>query len=420
MLYCHDALGLGHVRRSLAIARSVLSKRSDLMALLVTCSPAVGALPGPPRMDYLKLPSARKLGNQRYVPRNLPLGSEPFRALRAALIRETAEHFDPDLTLVDKSPVGLMGELAGTLGALRRRSRPARIVLGLRDILDEPDTVAREWKSEDLTPFVECHYHEIWIYGDRDVFDAPAAYGWPDSLVERTRYLGYLVRRVDEEERREARRRLGVDDGPLALVTVGGGEDGSELIAAYLRAAEARLLPGGLQSVVVLGPCMALGTQAALAASVPDRVRVVAFVPDLAPAIAAADVVVCKAGYNTTCELLAEGTPAVMVPRTRPRREQWLRARALHTRGLAQLLEPQHLEPHTLAAAVRRALETGRTHGRLRTDGLEQVVRHVDRMLPPASWTPAEEATAELSEALPDRYADAWAAGDQTDLERTG
>ena len=382
-MYSHDALGLGHIRRSLAIARAVLEARNDLAALLLTCSPMVDALPSAPGLDYIKLPSAKKVANREYVARTLPIGTDVFMNLRSALVRETARHFDPDLFLVDKSPSGLMGELRPTFQLLRERKTRPRTVLGLRDILDEPEATREEWQAAGWVRFIERTYDELWIYGDPDLFDAPHAYAWPDWLVERVRYLGYLVNPVSDSERREARRQMGGDRRPLALVTVGGGEDGEHVIATYLEAARRRLLPSDLKSVVVLGPCMPSAAQSALREHPPPGVDVECFVPDLAPSIAAADVVVGMAGYNTVCELLAGRTPAILAPRVKPRREQWLRARALAERGIAEYLEPDHLAPGALADAVRRALRRGRPQeGLPATDGLEQVARRVDEILP--------------------------------------
>jgi len=389
MMYSHDALGLGHVQRSLAIARAVISVRTDIAALLVTCSPMIDALPVAPGLDYIKLPSAKKLANRHYVPRTLPVGADSFRGLRAGLVREAAKQFDPDLFLVDKSPAGLMGELYDTLWFLRGRPTPGKVVLGLRDILDEPATVREEWRTGDWARLVHQSYDEVWIYGDRALFDAPRAYEWPDWLQERVRYLGYLVPTITDSARSEARHRLGADDRPLAIVTVGGGEDGGRIVATYLEAARRGLLPADLKSVVVLGPCMAADVQRAFLSVPPVGVDVRRFVPDLASAVAAADVVIGMAGYNTVCELMARCTPAVLVPRVVPRREQWMRARLLAERGLAECLEPSDLEPVVLAAAVRRALERPRSPDMLpAVDGLEQAARQIHRLL---ARTPDEE-----------------------------
>src|SRR5262249_37976000 len=147
MLYSHDALGLGHVRRMLAIARVVLEGRADLSALLVTCSPQIDALPMPNGLDYVKLPSARKIGPGEYASRTLRMGQLAFQDLRAALVRETAAAFDPALLLVDKSPLGLMGELSHTLWSLRDHA-DVRLVMGWRDILDSPCDVWEDWRRQ--------------------------------------------------------------------------------------------------------------------------------------------------------------------------------------------------------------------------------------------------------------------------------
>jgi len=70
-------------------------------------------------------------------------------------------------------------------------------------------------------------------------------------------------------------------------------------------------------------------------------------------------VTVSMAGYNTVAELLANQKRAVVVPRTFPRREQWLRARALEARGLLQLIDPEALTPEALAGAVDARLSGG-------------------------------------------------------------
>jgi predicted glycosyltransferase len=72
--------------------------------------------------------------------------------------------------------------------------------------------------------------------------------------------------------------------------------------------------------------------------------------------IAGADVVVGMSGYNTTCELLSCSTPAVIVPRSGPSREQRLRGELLARWGRAEVLEPDDLQPETLGAAIESAL----------------------------------------------------------------
>ena len=73
---------------------------------------------------------------------------------------------------------------------------------------------------------------------------------------------------------------------------------------------------------------------------------------DLVDYVAAADVVVARAGYNTVCEILSFARPAVLIPRATVNREQLLRAEALAQRGLARLIRPDELTPERLLGAI--------------------------------------------------------------------
>ena len=48
-------------------------------------------------------------------------------------------------------------------------------------------------------------------------------------------------------------------------------------------------------------------------------------------------------GYNTSCEILACGRRALIVPRIIPRREQLIRAQRLSELGAVDVLHPQAL-----------------------------------------------------------------------------
>jgi predicted glycosyltransferase len=389
MLYSYDALGLGHVRRMLSIARAGLARRGDLNALLATCSPQIDALPVPAGLDYVKLPSARKIENDRYLPRTLDLEAAHLRAMRSGMLLNVARWFRPDFLLVDKTPAGLMGELGPSLALLRRAGRDSCIGLGWRDILDEPGRVHDEWRKHDTLATIARFYDEIWVYGDPTIFDVREAYQLPDPIADRVRYLGYLAPRVDQERREQARAALGIDGSPLALVTAGGGEDGERLLACYLEAAHRRLLPEPLASMLVTGPFLPADAVQRLAGSTPQGVTVTRFVSGLDGVIAAADVVVSLAGYNTVCEVLGSGTPAVLVPRVGLREEQRMRAARLAERGLVEQVPPDSMTPASIAEGVRRAMARGRRAVQgLRLDGLDGVFHALSRILPGSATPP--------------------------------
>lgn len=391
LLYSYDALGLGHARRMTGIARAVLPTRPDLSALLVTCSPQIDALPVPAGLDYVKLPSARKLSTSQYVARTMRLEPDRLRDLRATILEEVARSYQPDFFLCDKSPCGLMGELAPTLDRIRAEAPATRMVLGWRDILDAPEQVRAEWRKSNVLTHIDRWYDEVWVYGDPALFDVREEYDLPRHIADRVRYVGYLSPHVSREAVADARAELETlapgepGSGPIALVTVGGGEDGETVLARWVAAARDGLLPANLRSVVVTGPMMPEDAQLRVAEAAPASCTVTRYIGGLEAYAAAADLVVSMAGYNTSCEILGAGTPAVLVPRASQRDEQRIRSTRLAARGLVDTVDAVGLTPEAIAAAAMRALERGRRTNDcgLALDGHSRVAREVARVLPP-------------------------------------
>ena len=69
------------------------------------------------------------------------------------------------------------------------------------------------------------------------------------------------------------------------------------------------------------------------------RVRALTFDTRLEALMANAAGVVAMGGYNTFCEILSFDKKAIIVPRTRPRLEQFIRARAARNLGLIEMLD---------------------------------------------------------------------------------
>src|SRR5207247_6942343 len=115
--------------------------------------------------------------------------------------------FDADVLVVDKVPRGVFDELLPSLEMLRARAR-ARIVLGLREILDDAEAVRREWDEGDYTSAIRAFYDRIWVYGDRSVYDTVTEYGFPEDIAQRVRFTGYLNPLDVADAESEAERRV--------------------------------------------------------------------------------------------------------------------------------------------------------------------------------------------------------------------
>jgi predicted glycosyltransferase len=358
VFYSHDGVGLGHLRRNLAIAAALTEAEPNASVLLATGCDDLGAHGLAPNVDVLVLPGLRKVGNGRYSARRLPMSGREVRALRSAQLEAAIRSFRPDVVLVDKHPVGVRGELRPALEALRETG--GRVVLGLRDILDDAASVAEEWSASGVIEEMERYVDRVLIYGDPRVHDLVQEYALPASLASLSRYCGYVVNA--EPARTQAvdalpafATRLG--RRPTVLATAGGGEDGWSLLGAFVRAAR----DAAWDAVVVCGPQLSAARRHELRAlSLESGVEFHVNEPDVGSWFSHVDALVCMGGYNTLCEATSRGTPTLCVPRVRPRREQLIRARAFARLGLLRVAEPDVLTPDLLRREVAGLLGASR------------------------------------------------------------
>ena len=350
LVYSHDTFGLGHLRRCRTIAHALVERYKGLSVLILSGSPIIGSFDFRARVDFVRVPGVIKLHNGEYTSLALHIDVEQTLAIRGSIIQHTALSYAPDLFLVDKEPLGLKGEVQSTLAMLKERGTTC--VLGLRDVLDEPGQLRREWERKHVIPALEHLYDEIWVYGLPQIADPLAGLDLPPAVREKTVYTGYLPRSIPQSTEIVTDHVL---DEPYVLVTTGGGGDGAGLVDWVLRAYE-RSADLPYRAVVVLGPFMQPAVQKEFLERVSrlPNVDALTFDAHLEVLMERAAGVVAMGGYNTFCEILSLDKPAIVVPRTRPRQEQFIRASRAAQLGLIRLLNgdgPRKADE--MAAAIR-------------------------------------------------------------------
>ncbi len=354
LFYSHDTFGLGHFRRSLTIAGYLSRHIEGASALMLTGLDSAATFDAPRGVDFIKLPGVRKSGAEEYCSRHLRVSFARVQRLREQLIRGVVRAFDPALFIVDNVPLGVDRELLPTLRYLQKRRPQTKVILTLRDVLDDPENIVPVWKKTGVYDALREYFEEIWIAGCESVFDPVQAYAFPSAVARKTRYCGYVVRDAPDIDAAAVAREFGLEESPYVLVSCGGGEDGIALIEAYLDVAP-RLARKGLRSVIFLGPDMPNSARRSVKErllAMSDFVTTFDYRPDLVVFMRYCAASVSMGGYNTTCEVVAQGKPAVIVPRTKPRAEQLLRARRFSDFGLVDYVSPQELTPDALEAGV--------------------------------------------------------------------
>jgi predicted glycosyltransferase len=350
LIFSHDSFGLGHLRRCRAIAHHLVEQFPHLSVLILSGSPIIGSFDFKSRVDFVRVPGVIKLRNGDYTPLQLHIDIEQTLDIRASIIQHTADIFDPHLFLVDKEPLGLRGEVLDTLTLLKERG--TRLVLGLRDVMDEPRSLLDEWRRKNVWPALHDLYDEIWVYGLPQIFDPLTELPSMLPLARKTVFTGYLRRSVPTAPPQNEHE---LPPERYILVTTGGGGDGEELIDWVLSAYETD--PGiPYPALLVFGPFMNLERRLAFQdrAARLDKVYAITFDARFEALLPRALGVVAMGGYNTFCEILSFGKPALIVPRTAPRQEQFLRAARAERLGLVRMLaDDGRRSPGEMAAQLR-------------------------------------------------------------------
>jgi UDP-N-acetylglucosamine--N-acetylmuramyl-(pentapeptide) pyrophosphoryl-undecaprenol N-acetylglucosamine transferase len=140
---------------------------------------------------------------------------------------------------------------------------------------------------------------------------------------------------------------------PLRLLVVGGSQGARSLNRALVEAAPSWRERGDLLLRVQCGSAQQPEVAAAYAGADPRRVRVEAYIEDMAGAMRWADLVACRAGAMTLAELAASGRPAILVPFPHATDDHQLHnARDREAAGAAVVLADGECRGGTLAATV--------------------------------------------------------------------
>ncbi len=389
-------MGLGHLRRNLLAAHTLAGSNLRAVSLLVAGVREATAFALPPNADCLTLPSLRKDKGGQYQSRSLDVSLKDVIAVRAGSISAAIEAFEPDAMIVDNVPRGAMQELDATLRHLRANGR-TKCVLGLRDVLDEPSTVRREWAKVSNEEAIRDFYDEIWVYGDPAVYDLIGECRFTPATAAKAKYVGYLDQRVRlalapaSDHPIGSSSALGLPTEKFVLCSVGGGQDGSLLAEAFARAK----LPDDTSGVILTGPFIPDDLRASLinVAAANPRMRVLEFSQEPARLVRDAQRVISMGGYNSVCEVLSFAKPALIVPRVKPRMEQMIRARALSALGLIDVLHPDDLTPQALTQWLQEDKPAPQVHGRLNFSGLSAIPILLERLLQSGPPTIATVAT---------------------------
>ena len=381
LMYSHDTYGLGHIRRTMAIAAHLLGPRVNI--IILTGSPIAGRFAFPEQIDFVRIPGMIKKTNDEYLPLSIKLNARHALDIRKNIITATAKTFQPQLFIVDKEPLGLKKEVLPTLQWLRRSRPETKTILGLRDIMDDGPIVRKDWRQKGVYKMLDELYSEIWIYGNQEFYDPVSEYAITEAVTAKMHFTGYIPRKIPSKEAvKNVKKENGLtEDEKLIVVTTGGGGDGFAVMDNYLTMLEsADQLP--FKSILITGPFMPKQKRKKVFKRARRLgVRTYHFYRQMEKIFAAADIVVSMGGYNTLCEILSQGTLSLVIPRETPRKEQLIRAQAFQRQDLVDYIRWGDFTPEILLQKLLAILEKPQPYqeaiSRFRLTGIETMQKRL-------------------------------------------
>ncbi len=356
--YCQHVLGVGHFFRTLEILRAL----SDHEVVLVTGGDRVAA-DLPAHVREVRLPALMMDADFKALHSGGEAASvETIQAERKRRFFEIFEETAPDLFLVELYPFGrkkFRFELDPVLAGIRQGSLPScRTACSLRDILVEKDDAASY--EDRVVKTLNRFFDALLIHADPKIIRLEETFSRVADLDVEIVYTGFVTPKPARNARERVRRSLNLgEDEKLIVASAGGGKVGGPLLEATAAAFSLMKLAEKARLLVFTGPYMDDGAVDRLRSHAGDRLSVSRFTPDFLSHLAAADLSVSMAGYNTSMNLLAARVPSLVWPFAR-NREQRLRAERLIGLGAGmRVLEREDLAPERLARLM--AAELGRS-----------------------------------------------------------
>lgn len=256
----------------------------------------------------------------------------------------------PDILLIESYPFGrrqLAFELEPLLEAARATTPRPVIVCSIRDILQ---VKTRRQRNLDTVSMLRRSFDAILIHGDPSLATLDETFAEAASISDMVHYSGIVAA--------PASAFVPLDDTPKGevVVSMGGGAIGPKLLNVALDARPKTSLADRSWRILT-GPHLSEAAFNAVQSAAPVGVIVERFRDDFQRLLAASQLSVSYAGYNTCADVLRARVPAVLISYSGDggETEQKTRAEQFRTLGLASTISDTSLTSDLLAAAIDEA-----------------------------------------------------------------
>ena len=363
MFYCQHVLGMGHLMRSLAILEGL----RDYEVRFINGGEAIPGLNFPPGVEVVNLPPLKSEVDFTAIESVSGGDLADVKTLRRARLLDALERFRPDLVMIELFPFGrkqFAFELTPLLARIRTTMPETKVVCSLRDIL-----VAKRDQERHETrvcALMNRYFDALLIHADPRFQRLEETFFKAEELRVPIRYTGYVAQSPQEScspaeiaEREAIESVWAGQDGPLILVSIGGGRVGVELLEQAIAASDLLMAKQPHRMLIFTGPYLPDDQFDSLKARVSVRSHICLrrYTTHFLSYLQQAALSVSMAGYNTCMNILATGVRSLVLPFTGGgNAEQTIRAEKLAALGAVEVIRPDELQPGPLAEKMHRCL----------------------------------------------------------------
>lgn len=342
--YVQHLYGIGHLRRSVAIANSI--GRSGKSVHLASGGNPVISLDLDDNVELIQLPPVRARDGvfaDLVDENNHPVNDSWWKHRQHRLLEAWSNCRAPIL-ITESYPFArrvMRHELLPLLAATRDQSFSKLNICSVRDLpqpKSKPDRVA------EICGILNQFYDHVLVHGDKKVATLQETF---PAIVSQCRdlainYTGYVDTETTEVD--------ASSDTADVLVSAGGGAAGLHIYKAAINAAK---MDNRKLWRLLIGPNIDESDYDSLIAAKTANVVVERNRPDFRAVLKSSTVSLSQAGYNTLVDILRTNVASVLVPYAMDgEEEQMLRANKFASFGRAVVLDEKSLDPTSLLAAV--------------------------------------------------------------------
>jgi predicted glycosyltransferase len=376
-IYCQHVLGIGHLFRTIEICNAFAGH--DL--ILITGGPKVEtSLPS--HIKEFRLPELQMDNEFRGLFSTDPhVTLERLKEKRQASLLALFKEEAPDMFMIELYPFGRKAfrfELDPILEAIRAGRLPGcGVICSVRDILVEKEDQERHELRAVKT--LNQYFDAVLVHADPNLVELSETFSHFDEIDIPVVYTGYVAPKPDSNDRHSIRRRLGIAQDDILIVTsAGGGSVGKPLLKSVIQAFQFMNLESAKQLRVFTGPFLDHRSFLQLKHLAADGVIIEKFTQNFMSYLAAADLSISMGGYNTSMNILAADVPALIWPFSE-NQEQRRRAENLARRSTVRILEDQDLVPDCLACIMEQMISMqDRSTDRIDLNGAENTARWIE------------------------------------------